>query len=449
MPPVALLAVTALFLFLIFGLQLLLLPDLRAALLAATGALRSAVGPFRFAAGWLRTRAGTIRSAAGASRRGSRGPSPPRVVVSVDGPYDEANPHLKQVYESMRASSDAIEFRPLHLRRSLAEAFRGAWFSGHESGVSRVIHIHYPLFLYEGSTLLAAVLRGLRSGVLLLALRLGGHRIVCTLHDGAAHDFPFRRWERAFLTILTQAADRVTTMSEAGQRLLFEEFGRAGYIHVARHCVYDVPAFSPERRRRWRAEHGAGEEETIMLLFGTVKAYKGFVDVMDACAELCTSLEGRPLTLICAGRGMRELTGGMAIPGLRLITMDHFIGEEERTELMDAADFGVLPYRHILHSGTAMLFASHCCPVIAPRTGVFEEHERDFRIGLYYEPADHDDLRRTFVEAVILGRRAFAGYFADFHAAHRRSDEVHTFLELYTEFSGEEMFPEGGNLKDR
>jgi glycosyltransferase involved in cell wall biosynthesis len=119
--------------------------------------------------------------------------------------------------------------------------------------------------------------------------------------------------------------------------------------------------------------------------------------------------------------------------------LDRFIGDEETAALMDAADYGVLPYRRILHSGTAMLFASHACPVIAPRIGFFNDHEKDYYIGLYYTPSEQTDLQRAILEAVGGSRDDFAASFTSFHATHNAENEVLALLELYREASGKEI----------
>ncbi|MFA6235192.1 MAG: hypothetical protein WC824_13540, partial [Bacteroidota bacterium] len=141
----------------------------------------------------------------------------------------------------------------------------------------------------------------------------------------------------------------------------------------------------------------------------------------------------------CAGKGMAQLTADPADDGVRTVILDRFIDPEELAALMDAADFGVLPYRRILHSGTAMLFASHSCPVLAPRMGVFIEHERDYRIGLYYDPSSSEDLRRAIRQVMEFGREPFASSFTAFHSDHRCEDEAKVMEEVYRSLSGKEV----------
>lgn len=377
----------------------------------------------------------SLGAATGLRRRQRKGTDAVRTLVYVDGPFDETNPHLKRIYGLVAERSADISFRPLHFRNCMHERFSHARNASPEFRTVRIIHMHYPQHLYDGSSLPRAMLRGARSAVLLLLLRLSGYRFVFTLHDEGAHDFRWRRWERLSLTLLLHAADRVTTLSDAGRRMLFEKFGYAGRITVAEHCTYEVPTFSRRRRDEKRGELGIPSDEKTILLFGTVKPYKGYGDFLHACA----AMHGVAMTVICAGKGMGELAKGLSRQGLRIVTLDRFIGDEETAALMDAADYGALPYRRILHSGTAMLFASHGCPVLAPRMGCFTDHEKDHYIGLYYTPSDQADLRRVILEAVRGSRDDFTASFTSFHATHSAENEALALLGLYREISGKEM----------
>ncbi|MFZ1728636.1 MAG: oligosaccharide flippase family protein [Bacteroidota bacterium] len=407
-----------------------------------------------------------------------------QIKVYVDGPFDEANPHLQRVYRTMQSFSSNIEIHPLHLRNCLHEAWKRRLQLGSKADHSlHVLHIHYPVFLYEGESIVRAVLRGLRSGLTLLLLRSMGLRFVFTLHDSGAHDFPHRRWERMYLTALCQAADAVTTLSEEGRRQLFAVFGRSQAVFVARHCSYELVDFSEQQRKMKREELGIAADECVFLLFGSLKPYKGYDNFVRACREIT----GIRIVLVCAGKGMAafgpesvheraefcdpetlnetlESCGPETVPGgtmfsvpdhahdqaesiqsvrapglTRTVILDRFIDAAEASALMDASDFGALPYRRILHSGTAILFASHACPVIAPRMGVFIEQERAYSIGLYYEPDSQEAMTEAIRAAAERGRKPFAASFTAFHTDHRLESEAQVMLQVYRSLSGEEV----------
>ncbi|MBR9977367.1 MAG: oligosaccharide flippase family protein [Bacteroidetes bacterium] len=378
-----------------------------------------------------------LAAATGWSRRGAGGAVMP-LRVHVDGPYDEANPHLRSVYDLISQRATDVMFERLDFRSCLQSGLRRR-FTGHKDDVHRqIIHMHYPMYLYEGRSLAHAIWRGLRNGIVLTLLRVLGYRFVLTLHDSGAHDFPFRRWERLYLTLLCQAADRVTTLSETGAKMLFVAFGRCHGTQVARHCLYEVPECSLSRRLRKRAELGIPDDAFVILLFGKVRPYKGFDTVLRVCADLGNDAPA----VLCAGKGMDALVREHARAKPRTFVFDRYIGTEETAALMDAADFGILPYRRILHSGSAMLFASHCCPVIAPRLGVFTEHERKYDIGVYYDSSSVEGLKTALRFAREAGRESFASSFAAFHADHSCAEEAAVIERVYRELSGEKVFPE-------
>jgi O-antigen/teichoic acid export membrane protein len=385
----------------------------------------------------------SMRLASGLSRNHKTTDGLIKLVVYVDGPFDDVNPHLHRVYKTMQSFSPEIEIRPLHFRTCLREGWKRLPHSGRSSDHSfRILHMHYPVYLYEGESLARAVKQGLRNGAILVALRALGFRFVFTLHDSGAHDFPYRRWELFYLTVLCQSADVITTLSEEGRRLLFTFFGRSQGVRVARHCSYEPASFSEQRRRTKREELGISADEQVFLLFGNVKPYKGydmFVRSCEAAAAERTDPDARRVTLLCAGKGMAQFAADTALGNARRIILDRFIDQEEISALMDAADFGALPYRRILHSGTAMLYASHACPVIAPRMGVFIDHQRDYNIGLYYNPDSMDDLEAVINRAIELGRNDFASSFPAFHSDHRLEDEAQAMQEVYRSLSGKKV----------
>lgn len=365
-------------------------------------------------------------------RRKSRSDEPEAVIrVFTDGPFDETNIHLRDLYRSMRDAQPGLRVERLDLRERMREGLRSP-FGRRTPHTVQIIHIHFPQFIYEGAGLATAVARSTRRLASLALLRAFGHRLVFTLHDHGGHDYPHRRWERFVLTTLIHSADAVTTLSREGSRVLFEDYGYSPEIRIAAHCIYRVAAFDPDRRRRWREEYGLTDADLVILLYGTVRPYKGFDIFVDAACE-ATDL---PLTLICAGSGMAAMKEGRGRAGLRVITLDRYIDEGETAALMDAADFGALPYRRILHSGTAMLFASHGCPVIAPRIGIFRDHAKEFSIGLYYDQAAPADLQRVLREAAGLRRERFSVAMDSFQRSHRPEAEAQAFLEVYRRLTG-------------
>lgn len=366
-------------------------------------------------------------------RHGSARDGRTSLRVCTDGPFDGTNVHLRDLYALMSATDGAITLDRLDLRRCIRERWADRCSRGDANASGWMLHIHYPQFLYEGSNLPAAIGRGIWRVFQLLMLRVLGVRLVLTVHDHGGHEYTHRWWEGCVLTFLIHSADAITTLSEEAGRLLFEDYGCSRDVTIARHCVYRVAESDLERRRRWRMSHGISDDEVVILLYGTVRPYKGFDMLMQAALDAADL----PLTLVCAGRGMAGVTEDRARPGLRILTFDRFVDAEETATLMDAADYGALPYRKILHSGTAMLFASHGCPVIAPRMGVFLDHEKDHAVGRYYDPHDPTDLRRVLREAADIPRDAYAAAFDAFRAAHREEDEARALLEVYRRLAGE------------
>jgi glycosyltransferase involved in cell wall biosynthesis len=141
-----------------------------------------------------------------------------------------------------------------------------------------------------------------------------------------------------------------------------------------------------DRKRALGIEPG----RQTMLLFGSLHARKGTMQVLDAVALLPPEDASR-LCLVLAGRipssdkeilekKIMELAASSAA---HVVAVDRFLGDDEIRNLFAASDVILLPYQqHVGNSGVLMRAAAAGLPVLGPDYGVVGQLIRENQLGL-------------------------------------------------------------------
>ncbi len=167
----------------------------------------------------------------------------------------------------------------------------------------------------------------------------------------------FRRADR----VIVQSSDEKTQVSHMGGK----------DIVIVHHPVY--PHFSSSlSRNEARNRLGLSSTPTVVLLFGTVRPYKGVDLFADAVALLPHHIVG-----IIAGEIWDKELGSHLMKKTKetpnLLLFDRYFSHEEGALLFAAADAIVLPYRSVTGSGAAMAALGAGKPIIASDLPLFRE----------------------------------------------------------------------------
>jgi glycosyltransferase involved in cell wall biosynthesis len=125
-----------------------------------------------------------------------------------------------------------------------------------------------------------------------------------------------------------------------------------------------------ENRETARKKLGIGETERVWLYLGTLRPYKGVEALMDAFGKLA----GPGSVLLIAGNPWNKayseelLQKAKGNPGIRIFAKS--IPDGELQTFFGAADLVVLPFRHVLNSGSVLLAMGFGKAVVAPRMGL-------------------------------------------------------------------------------
>lgn len=137
-------------------------------------------------------------------------------------------------------------------------------------------------------------------------------------------------------------------------------------------------------RRESREKIAADKDECVLLVYGAINSKKGVAELIEGLKLLSGKV-----TLFLAGcidRGIEELlernkrvfTGS----GLRLVTWNRFLSDEEESAAFAAADIVWMGYRGIEgSSGVLLLAASAELPVVACEEGIIGATTREHGIG--------------------------------------------------------------------
>ncbi|MBF6024311.1 glycosyltransferase family 4 protein [Lysobacter niastensis] len=153
----------------------------------------------------------------------------------------------------------------------------------------------------------------------------------------------------------------------------------------------DIPAMLGERQRAaLRARIGAPEGRAFGLFVGRLVREKNPACMVRALAGL--SPQSRPWMAI-AGDGPLRDDLGMMVASTGLTADISFLGERrDATDLMQAADFLVLPSCQEGMSNAVLEAMAVGCPVIASAVGGNRELIEDRRTGLLFANDDHHAL---------------------------------------------------------
>lgn len=228
-----------------------------------------------------------------------------------------------------------------------------------------------------------------------------GYRLVWTVHNTISHERSAPKIEHFFRWCLSHLCDDIIVMSEYGRQEVARLYGRKHRVHVVPHGNY-IGAYpnqiSPEEARQ---QLGLTPQQTVILYFGQVKPYKGVENLIAAFQKL-QGVPGQEVILFivgaCNDAKLKAEIEQAAQINSRIRLHLQFVPDEAIQVYLQACDWVVLPYRHILNSGSALLALSFGRPVIVPRRGALTELITDGQQGLCYD-CDRD-LTNTLQRAL-------------------------------------------------
>jgi glycosyltransferase involved in cell wall biosynthesis len=216
-----------------------------------------------------------------------------------------------------------------------------------------------------------------------IAKRNGRTRVLYICDNVLPHER--RPGDRMFTTYAFGPADYFIVQSGTVERDLLALKPSARYRHVP-HPVYNI--FGPsiekaEARRRLNIT-----DERVVLFFGYVRRYKGLHVLLEALAQLVSTM---PIRLLVVGEfyaDEEKYRGQIRDLGLEphVTLQSAYVPNEEVALYFSAADAVILPYISATQSGIAQIAYNFNRPVIATDVGGLAEVVRNGITGLVVPP---------------------------------------------------------------
>ncbi len=327
----------------------------------------------------------TVRAVAGLRAAPALGIEP---LILGYYPVQTTNPFLSLLYR--RAWEVGIVPVPVPDEEGIRELAQLA-----RLGLPVALHMHWLTRPLLGAT---SPEDARRLGDAFLALlddvRDAGAGVAWTLHNILPHGARFEAEESAFRGAVARRVDVIHVMASASRELVapYYELPADRLLHIP-HPSYRGAYPDYMSRAEARYELGLAPDELVYLSLGTIRAYKGLTQLLDAWDGLPDT--GSPRRLVIAGGvgkddGMGDVLERAALHPTVLLHAERI--ETERMQVfLRAADVAVLPYVRSLNSGALVLALTFGLPAIVPAGYGFGEH-LDERTGRTFEPGSVPSL---------------------------------------------------------
>lgn len=238
--------------------------------------------------------------------------------------------------------------------------------------------------------------------LVLLYYRALGKRVVHTVHNVNIRKRDGRdTWvNRVTLHIQYKLCDHLFVHTELMKRELMLDFrvdaGRISVIPFGINSTVPRTDLSEEQARR---RLGLSAWEKVVLFYGNIAPYKGLEYLVEAVAQLSTTMPD--LRLVIAGRPKGQAEYWKLIERRieaadlrdRVTLRIEYISDEDTEVYFKAADVLALPYLQIFQSGVLFLGYNFGLPAVATDVGALADDVEEGRTGYIAAPADAASLR--------------------------------------------------------
>lgn len=229
--------------------------------------------------------------------------------------------------------------------------------------------------------------------------QLLGVKIVYTVHNVLPHDTGFSYRDK-FRNVYHTMDALICHTAQAKDELM-RDFGiSAEKIWVIPHgpLCHDVIMPSREDARealRYR------NDQTVFLIFGTIRPYKGIEILLDAWQRVICKCKDALLVIAGTGDPAYIQVIISKIAALALSDSVHqnfkFIPDNELPVYIQAADVLVYPYKDVTQSGALLTGMAFGKPIVASALGAFKETLRNGKAGILVEPDNVKELANALI----------------------------------------------------
>ncbi len=235
-------------------------------------------------------------------------------------------------------------------------------------------------------------------------LRLFNVKLIHTAHDVLPHEE--KKIDYLLNYFLYRASRKIIVHSSYIKNKLSSIFNiNKEKIDIVPHGNFDIyKSSSPISNEEAKKELSLSPTDKVILFFGFIREYKGLDILLDSYSlvhqknpEIKFIIAGSIATKSLAQVYKNKISTFQSNGSL--ITNFNFIPSEKVATYFTAADFVVLPYKDIDHSGIVHLAYSFEIPIIATNVGDFAETIEEGKSGYLVKKNDPNALAYTIIEA--------------------------------------------------
>lgn len=246
-------------------------------------------------------------------------------------------------------------------------SWRELFFSRPKQNGHRLIHIHWETNIYGSKFVFVSLVRMVTRFPALWLLKLRGVKIIWTMHNLYAHDYPHPRIDALGRFFMWHLVDTVTIQQEkiTQKEIAHRSSPRIVFIQHPNFVGVFGPLWEGDREG-FRNKLGIRPEEKVLLAVGSVRPYKELPALIDAVSEAYA--KGAKVRLLIAGKASKEYGDTIiqkAGNNPAVILQLGFVEMKDMSSLLALSDYSILYYGDSsLNSGPLILSLSYGVPVI-------------------------------------------------------------------------------------
>ena len=224
-----------------------------------------------------------------------------------------------------------------------------------------------------------------------------------TAHNVLPHEE--KKADYFLYSILYRAADGIITHSGGIKEKLVSRFNiPPNKVTVIPHGNFD--SYLPKKtitKEEARKDFNLSIKDDVLLFFGYIREYKGldlllnaFKLILEKKPDTVLIIAGFPATKQLYDKYIREVN---LLPKKNIKATFNFIPSEDVPKYFISADFVVLPYKKIDHSGIVHMAYSFGKPIIATNVGDFPESVENGKSGFIVNSLSAKDIAAKIIDA--------------------------------------------------
>lgn len=279
-----------------------------------------------------------------------------------------------------------------------------------------ILHLHWTDGFIVARSWPRTIAKSLRFIIELLVVKALGIKVVWTVHNLSNHEKIKPSYEIFVNRLLVHLYDGIIVHCSFARKAVVRLYNLPDHltdmIRVIPHGHYINCYENRITREDARAKLSYKEDVILFLYFGSIRPYKGILELLDAFH----TIETQRVRLLIVGNTANDTIKAELLrrcqTDCRIRTYLQVVPQNEIQVYMNAADVAVFPFTDILTSGSVLLAMSFGKAIVVPRIGCISE-TLDTQGGFLYDPNDGDGLLEAIQNALSSDLDAMGRYNRD------------------------------------